>query len=278
MTDSLDQLMAAVLQAPREDAPRLGLADWLIARDDPRGEFIRAQIERARLGPTAAEADRLARRERELLARHEAEWVGPLANGLLGWRFRRGFIEEVTLDAEFLLAHAEDLFAAAPIESLIVHEAGGVSEELAACPYLARVSRLHFGSEDGDGEPLGDEGLAALAGSPHLTQLAGLSFGMEQFDGDGLQALAAAPWVHRLRSLGLARNEIGEAALASFLAGASQKIWKSSTSSGPRPASMRSRSWRSRRPSARYAGSSLPTTKSAMPAWRCLQAQPGCRS
>ena len=221
MTDSFDQLMAAVLQAPREDAPRLRLADWLIARGDPRGEFIRAQIERARLGPDAAEADRLARRERELLARHEAEWVGPLAGGLIGWRFRRGFIEEVTLDAELLLAHAEDLFGAAPIESLRVHEAGGVSDELAACPYLDRVSRLHVGSEDGDGEPLGDDGLAALAGSPHLTQLAGLSFGMEQFDGDGLQALAGAPWVHGLRSLGLANNEIGDAALASFLAGAS---------------------------------------------------------
>ena len=84
MTDSFDQLMAAVLQAPREDAPRLGLADWLIARDDPRGEFIRAQIERAWLSRDAVEADRLARRERELLGRHEAEWVGPLADGPFG--------------------------------------------------------------------------------------------------------------------------------------------------------------------------------------------------
>src|SRR5437868_6989075 len=87
MTDSFERLMAAVLRAPRDDAPRLRLADWLAASGDPRGEFIRVQVELARLDPAADEADRLARRERELLARHETEWVGPLAGWLLGWTF-----------------------------------------------------------------------------------------------------------------------------------------------------------------------------------------------
>ena len=118
MTDSIERLMAAVLRAPRDDAPRLRLAESLAASGDPRGEFIRVQVELARLDPAADEADRLARRERELLARHEADWVGPLARWLLHWTFRRGFIEDATVEAEALLEHAEDLFGAAPVESL----------------------------------------------------------------------------------------------------------------------------------------------------------------
>jgi uncharacterized protein (TIGR02996 family) len=114
MPDFLDQLMAAVVEAPREDAPRLRLADWLTAQGDPRGEFIRVQIELAQPGLAEEAADRLALRERELLARHEGEWVAPLGDGLVGWIFRRGFVEEVTLDAEVLLAHVEPLFGAGP--------------------------------------------------------------------------------------------------------------------------------------------------------------------
>src|SRR5712671_3770430 len=114
--------MRAVLLAPGEDAPRLRLADSLVARGDPRGEFIQVQVELARLGPDAEGADQLDRRARELLAHHEAQWVGPLADCLHGWTFRRGFIEEVTVDAEALLAQPQDIFGAAPIESLRVHE------------------------------------------------------------------------------------------------------------------------------------------------------------
>ena len=111
MTDTIEDLIA-VLAAPQDDAPRLRFADELMARGDPRGEFIRVQIERARLAPDSDEALRLVRRERELLAKYEAEWVAPVADGLTAWSFRRGFIEEATLDAETLLANGAALFAA----------------------------------------------------------------------------------------------------------------------------------------------------------------------
>jgi uncharacterized protein (TIGR02996 family) len=45
-----DALLAAVLDAPDDDAPRLVYADWLEEHGQPeRAEFIRAQVERARL-------------------------------------------------------------------------------------------------------------------------------------------------------------------------------------------------------------------------------------
>jgi uncharacterized protein (TIGR02996 family) len=190
MADSFESLMAAVLQSPRDDAPRLRLADWLEARSDPRGEFIRVQLELARLGQDADETEPLARRERELLARHEMDWVGPLAEWLSDCKFRRGFIEEATVEAGTFLARGEELFAAAPVEFLRVHEAGAANEDLAACPHLARVRRLHIGLDDGDSAPLGDQGLVALARSPHLNGLESLTFSMEQIGGEGLVALA----------------------------------------------------------------------------------------
>jgi len=39
MADTWDELMRAVLLAPGEDSARLRLADSLVARGDPRGEF-----------------------------------------------------------------------------------------------------------------------------------------------------------------------------------------------------------------------------------------------
>jgi uncharacterized protein (TIGR02996 family) len=212
-------MRAAVLQAPGEDAPRLRLADELAARGDPRGEFIRVQIQLAR-GETSEEAtaDRLAQRECELLARHEAEWVGPFATYLIGWTFRRGFIEDVILDGKTFLARAEEIFRALPVAYLGVLDVGAVIDEFAASPYLRQIRRLHFGLDDGDSEPLGDGGAAVLARSPHLSGLERLTLGMEQINGDGLVALAEAPWLRSLRNLGLAQNEVGDDALQSFFA------------------------------------------------------------
>ncbi len=44
-------LMQQVLETPDEDFPRLVCADWLEERGDPRGEFIRCQVELARSDP-----------------------------------------------------------------------------------------------------------------------------------------------------------------------------------------------------------------------------------
>ena len=51
-TTSQPELLAMlrnIKDDPEEDAPRLALADWLQERGDPRGEFIRAQVEATRL-------------------------------------------------------------------------------------------------------------------------------------------------------------------------------------------------------------------------------------
>lgn len=39
-----DELLAAIVQAPDDDAPRLVFADWLSERGDPRGEQIAVEV------------------------------------------------------------------------------------------------------------------------------------------------------------------------------------------------------------------------------------------
>ncbi|MBS1148502.1 MAG: hypothetical protein H6Q89_200 [Myxococcaceae bacterium] len=67
------------------------LADHLLERGDPRGEFIALQLEKQRrpLSSTGA------RREKQLLHTHRAAWLGPLQKMLVGEeKWARGFLSE----------------------------------------------------------------------------------------------------------------------------------------------------------------------------------------
>lgn len=87
-TGSLDELYARVAADPDDDAPRRVLADKLMGEGDPRGEFIELQLR-----PTLTPAE--AKRVKELLAKHEKAWLGPVAETTRKpdrvWR--RGFLD-----------------------------------------------------------------------------------------------------------------------------------------------------------------------------------------
>ena len=59
-------------------------------------------------------------RVHELLSRHAAEWAGPAVRQVYSCTFRRGFVEEVTLEARMFLDIGERLFSTAPIRLLRV--------------------------------------------------------------------------------------------------------------------------------------------------------------
>jgi uncharacterized protein (TIGR02996 family) len=103
-----DAFLQVIAESPDDDAPRLIYADWLQDHDQPeRAEFIRLQCRLAGAVPDEAERLRLETRERELLARHEREWLGPLQPLLARWAFRRGFLEAVALPALVYVDHAD---------------------------------------------------------------------------------------------------------------------------------------------------------------------------
>src|SRR5947209_877471 len=120
-----DAFLAAILDEPDELAHRLVFADWLEEQPDEasrqRGEFIHAQVERESLPPTHPRARHLLRREAEILDRHGRAWAKPLLRRARSWAWRRGFIEQVSVDPDALLHQGAHLFAAAPIRRLHLH-------------------------------------------------------------------------------------------------------------------------------------------------------------
>jgi uncharacterized protein (TIGR02996 family) len=214
-----------------EDAPRLIYADFLEDRggsgDADRADFIRVQVELARLADGhPAERAELTRRELALLRAHLDEWWGELPpwarrHSVMGphGSFRRGFVFEVGARARDFTAGAAELLRRFPIESLQIHEAGRDLPALAACPHLARLTRLGF-----QHTRLSPADVEALAGSPHLGNVTVLELSGCRVGDAGVRALAASAALPRLRELYLEQNGIGDAgaralALSAHLAG-----------------------------------------------------------
>src|SRR5437016_5181372 len=90
-------LLAAIWEYPHEDTPRLLYADWLQETGDPvkvaRAEFIRLQIERARLDEWDDEAriEQIKLREAEMWKVHAKAWKMGLSWEVKNSPFRRGF-------------------------------------------------------------------------------------------------------------------------------------------------------------------------------------------
>lgn len=97
MTDA--ELVRAIVENPDDDSAYLVYADWLMAQSDPRGELIVLQHD-------ADEADRarkttLKRAANELLEKHAARFLGPLADfkhGTYAITWRYGFARTLALD------------------------------------------------------------------------------------------------------------------------------------------------------------------------------------
>jgi uncharacterized protein (TIGR02996 family) len=112
-----DAFLRQILAHPFDDGPRLVYADRLDERGDPRGEFIRAQVELARWGYDGPLTIRTARlqaashqpaqhslvdRAARLLSECATAWcqdLGVDAATAYEWGWSRGFVAAVTLTA-----------------------------------------------------------------------------------------------------------------------------------------------------------------------------------
>src|SRR5262245_40022549 len=116
-----DRLSKAVLDDPEDDTPRLIYADWLDDNGDPgRADFIRVQVERARLPEGDARHGELARREGELFREGFARWEAKLpawARPRAGWleAYRRGFVTDMICTAKQWMRGAAKLLRVAPV-------------------------------------------------------------------------------------------------------------------------------------------------------------------
>lgn len=199
----LERLLDDVLEHPQDDAPRLAYADWLDDQCSPRAEFIRVQCRLARLPVNHVCVLELERRERELLAEFEAEWLSDFTP-LVDWcTFRRGFVEEISTPVEQFLENACALFRRAPIQEIHLTNARDRIDRLASSAYLQRATYLDLSNN-----PVRDRGARWLANSRHLAHLQGLNLGSSGIGDAGLQALGTSPHFDELSELYLGDNRI----------------------------------------------------------------------
>src|SRR4051812_25441081 len=95
-----EAFLAEIRASPEDDVPRLVFADWLEDHGDPaRAEFIRAQVQMARMNWREPGYSELKERSRKRLVEHHKDWLAGYPPELLtahrGPAFRRGFPEEV---------------------------------------------------------------------------------------------------------------------------------------------------------------------------------------
>ena len=214
MSEGAD-LLTTIQAAPDEDAPRLLFADWLRQRGDPRGDFIRAQVEAARLNEDDPRRTDQRTEAFHRLVAHEDEWVAPFRPILANWRFQRGFVERILIDAQDFIAHAERLFRWMPIREVRLYGARGHTQALAACAELGHLHGLSlvphpFGETRSD---IGDTGLEELAASPHWARLRSLDLEENEIGPAGIAALARSPLLARLEELNLHSNPVGREGL-----------------------------------------------------------------
>src|SRR5262245_26513824 len=178
MTDA-DALLEAIRSDPDADAPRLVYADWLQEHGEAdRAEFIRTQVELARLPPDYPQRPVLEARERELLtAPAFVRSFNLLEEVWPGWRdasvqfFRRGFVDGLWIYLSVLVGRAAELFDTFPLLQRVVvrpweQEASAHFADWARSPYLARLRALELTNGS-----IGDAGAVALAESPHARGL-----------------------------------------------------------------------------------------------------------
>src|SRR5829696_7073157 len=110
----LDDIVANI----DDDTPRLVYADWLEENgQEERAEFIRVQVQRARLPEWDPAQVRLRLREQALLEAHGEAWLAamPKIKGVRWEGFRRSIVAEVSFASfEGMRANAPAARAAAP--------------------------------------------------------------------------------------------------------------------------------------------------------------------
>jgi uncharacterized protein (TIGR02996 family) len=139
-----DALLAAIRARPADDTARLVFADWLDEHGEPqRAEFVRLQIEAARLAPHDPRVREIEDRTALLIGHRRKEWEGPVRDLLPGARleFRRGFVDSVVTDAALFLRHTAELRTAAPLSRIELRKCGDVicSVNLSARETQARL-------------------------------------------------------------------------------------------------------------------------------------------
>jgi uncharacterized protein (TIGR02996 family) len=187
-----------------DDAPRLIFADWLDEQGQPeRAEFIRVQVEQARLPEDDPQREALQAREDRLMAEFRPTWEEEVPAWVReGCEFRRGFIARVSTTAAHWVRGAAALHRATPLQWLRLNNMGSHALTVVSSPHLAGLPEL---SLDAIGVRASVTPVRALAASPYLTGLRELELNMSGIGPKGAEGLFQSATFPALTALRLSR-------------------------------------------------------------------------
>lgn len=232
-----DDLVREILASPDDDGPRLVLADRLMERGDPRGEFIQIQcmlghtIEGPkgriphlvlRAGETDVWTERirerfatkdapnrveLEAREVALYKRHVKDWLGPVRPFIRTFQWRRGFLDHVDAPAAAFFDGAEVVLAAHPVTVTLEKLDRSALERLKVAP-LSALRALNVSG-------IKPRHVDALLGE-NLQNVETLGLVNSPVGDEGAIRLASESRLRSLRWLSARYSEIGDAGLSAI--------------------------------------------------------------
>jgi uncharacterized protein (TIGR02996 family) len=219
-----DALLAAICEAPDDDAPRRIFADWLDDHGETaRAEFIRVQLRLAALNEEDPERETLVRREEDLQDANKDAWIGeiPTWSGVkTSARFQRGFPESAECTGAAFLKYGSKIVSHIPLRELSFQKLTPTQcVKVAASPALAGVRNLRLYDQK-----IRDKGARALFESPHLAGLTSLSLSSTGITSAAMKGLAASPFLRQLQTLELSNNVIYDTGIAEL---AEARGWES---------------------------------------------------
>lgn len=187
------RFLAAILEHPDDDAPRLAYADALTKAGDPRGEFIAVQVQLAVAKSGSAERRALARRDTALFGKHGEPWTKHAMKVCEQATLKRGFVELVAVAGTKWAQHGAALLARDPIRHVYIE--GKSAKQLAAVAGAKHTAKLRRLEVELDAKrPSDTAALNAFLRSPYVGAVRELviettgALGLDLFDGVSLPA------------------------------------------------------------------------------------------
>jgi uncharacterized protein (TIGR02996 family) len=209
--NTADAFLADICNRPNDNAVRMIYADWLEDHNDAaRAEIIRLQCKLRGLPIGHADRPDLEQRERKLLDRHSADWLSalPRFSGVYWQRsFQRGFADAVEAGTwSSFERQADAIFAASPVQRLLLRKLNGPLGEIFSSPHLPRLLELDIRHH-----PLGDLGLVYFTLLPGLVRWESLSLVDVGISSRGMVSLVGFPFLDSLTTLRLSFPGVGDA-------------------------------------------------------------------
>jgi uncharacterized protein (TIGR02996 family) len=195
-------LLRAIAANPDEDTPRLAFADYIEEQGNTaRAEFIRGQVELARLKEDSPRRREIAFRCRQLLDAHEEEWLDPREVFERDWAWSRGFVETFsTTPADLSYGH-DGIFRAHPFRRVWVWKLDGSIDGLHLIPNDNHITAL-----DLIGSNLNISQLKKLAQMTHLPHLRELGLMFNDLRDTAVKVLCGEAFFQRLERIRLGAN------------------------------------------------------------------------